>query len=275
MTQQKHSIPRQNSAPTRRVASLQTRRSAASMPPRAARRSCGCSSAYSAGIPEGAFKLIAGLITKIAIAIVVAVFLLVLATNLITVLSTRGNVQTVDELKPYHADAVVVLGASVLPDGTPSDILQDRLEVAVDLYKEGAAQTIIVSGDNRTSHYNESAAMKRYCVELGVPAEDIYEDHAGFSTYESMYRAKNVFKADSVIVATQGYHLYRAMFAAQGWGMDTRGVATDKGDYDNQNLYSLREIGARTKDFFSTIFHTEVASATSLDETDAPLKLDD
>ena len=159
------------------------------------------------------------------------------------------------------ADAVVVLGASVYADGTPSDILADRLEVACDLYKSGAARAIIVSGDNRTSHYNESDAMKAYCVELGVPSEDVYVDHAGNTTYESMWRARHVFGADRIIVATQAYHLYRAMFAADCLGMQAWGVPCDKGAYDNQRAYSIREVLARTKDFYAALLRLPVDTA--------------
>lgn len=180
--------------------------------------------------------------------------LVVVGTNAATVLTTRDDVTVIARLTDYDADAVLVLGASVKPDGTPSDILKDRLETAAALYQAGAAHAIIVTGDNRTEHYNESAAMKAYCIELGVPGEDIYEDHAGYSTYESMYRAKHVFGCERVVVTTQAYHLYRALFAAQGLGMEAKGVASDQGVYDNQDRYSIREAAARTKDFFQVAF---------------------
>lgn len=194
--------------------------------------------------------------------LVLAAVAVVALANLATVATTRGQVRTVataaDELAGNPADAVVVLGASVYPDGTPSDILADRLEVAVDLYKAGAAKAIICSGDNRTSHYNESDAMKAYCVSLGVPSEDVYVDHAGNTTYESLYRARHLFGAQRIIVATQAYHLYRALFAADQLGMEAWGVATDKGAYDDQLKYSVREIAARTKDFFAALAHVPV-----------------
>ncbi len=177
-------------------------------------------------------------------------------------MSTRDDVRTVDALSDAHADAVVVLGASVFADGTPSDILADRLEVAVDLYKAGAADVVIVSGDNRESHYNESDAMKAYCVALGVPDQAIYVDHAGYDTYSSMYRARSAYGADSVIVVTQAYHLYRALAVASGLGMEARGVAADKGAYDDQLSYSLRETAARAKDFVQTLFRVEPRDAS-------------
>ena len=177
----------------------------------------------------------------VALAAVVAVAM----ANIVTVVATRGSVHTVPqvaaELAAAPADAVVVLGASVHADGTPSDILADRLEVAVDLYKAGAAR-----------------AVKAFCVEAGVPSEDVYVDRGGVGTYESMYRARAVFGAERIIVATQAYHLYRAMFTADCLGMETWGVACDKGAYDNQQMYSVREVMARTKDFYAARLHLPV-----------------
>ncbi|MDO4291205.1 MAG: ElyC/SanA/YdcF family protein [Eggerthellaceae bacterium] len=200
-------------------------------------------------------------VLKTAAALVLVVAALVAFANVYTVVTTRDDVHTVVQLEGEQVDAVVVLGASVFADGTPSDILADRLEVAADLYKVGAARAVIVSGDNRDEHYNESDAMKAYCVDLGVPESDVYVDHAGYDTYASMYRARYVYGADSVIVVTQAYHLYRAVATAQALGMEAQGVAADKGAYDNQLSYSLREVAARTKDFVQTLLRIPPADA--------------
>ncbi len=200
----------------------------------------------------------------IALICVIAVFAAYsVAANAWVILSTREDVHTIAQIEESkaHADAAVVLGASVYSDGTPSDILADRLEVASDLYLSGAVSKLIVSGDNRSSHYNESDAMKNYCIRLGVPAEDIVVDHAGYDTYASIYRAKYTYGANSIMVVTQAYHLYRALAIAQGLGMDAMGVAADKGNYDNQFSYSLREIIARDKDFLLTVFRIPPSDA--------------
>lgn len=212
---------------------------------------------------RGPIRRLIGGIFRLVVTCVVAAALVVLGINVYTILSTRDDVHTIDQLEQTQAqtDAIVVLGASVLPDATPSDILADRLEVAADLYKAGVAPVIIVSGDNRDSHYNESDAMKDYCVELGVPAYAVYVDHAGYDTYSSMYRARYAYGADSVVVVTQAYHLYRALATAQGLGMEAQGVAADKGTYDNQLSYSVREAAARTKDFFQTLLRIEPVDA--------------
>ncbi len=177
--------------------------------------------------------------------------------------STRDDVHTIAQITEsgQEVDAIVVLGASVYADGTPSDILADRLEVAADLYFAGVAPAIIVSGDNTDAHYNESDAMKAYCIELGVPAMAVFVDHAGYDTYASIWRARNVYGAQSIAVVTQAYHLYRALSIADGLGMQALGVAADKGDYDNQTAYSARENIARVKDFFQTLLHIPPADA--------------
>lgn len=191
----------------------------------------------------------------VVLSIILAFLALTIGISGFTISSTRNNVHTIAQVEEQgiHADVIVVLGASVFANGTPSDILADRLEVAADLYKAGAAPTIIVSGDNRESHYNESDAMKDYCVELGIPSDAVYIDHAGYDTYASIYRAHYEYGANSVMVVTQAYHLYRALAIAQGLGMQATGVAADKGDYDNQMMYSIREAIARDKDFFQTL----------------------
>ena len=181
-------------------------------------------------------------ILVIAFSLLLVFFIVTIGINGYVISSTRDDVHTIAQVEEQniHADAIVVLGA-------------DRLEVAADLYKSGVADAIIVSGDNRDSHYNESDAMKNYCVELGIPASSVYIDHAGYDTYASIYRAHYVYGANSLIVVTQAYHLYRALAIAQGLGMEAAGVAADKGSYENQLMYSVREALARDKDFFQTL----------------------
>lgn len=104
-------------------------------------------------------------------------------------------------------EAILVLGCEVKPDGSLSLMLKDRLDKAIELYKSGMAPKVIVSGDHGTEHYDETNAMKKYMINNGVPSEDIFMDHAGFATYDSMYRAKNIFQAEKCIVVTQEYHL--------------------------------------------------------------------
>jgi SanA protein len=206
----------------------------------------------------------------VVLSVVMFVVVVFTVTNVITILGTKGSIVSKQEAQTYNADAVVVLGASVLADGTPSTILQDRLDDGIALYFAGAAPKIIMSGDNGTALYNEVKAMKAYAIAKGVPSEDIFCDHAGFSTYESMYRAKYVFGCQRIVVATQTYHLYRALWSAKSLGMQAIGVASDYNDYQKQLQYDIREFPARTKDFFQALLRlpsTYVGDPISLNQS--------
>ena len=213
---------------------------------------------------------VVGRLLAAVLAIAVAVVLVFAGTNAAAILTTQDDIVDQQAAASFDADAIIVLGASVYPDGTPSGILQDRLDDGIALYFAGAAPKIIMSGDNGTESYNECWAMKQYAISQGVPSEDVFCDHAGFSTYETMYRARHVFGADRVVIATQTYHLYRAVYDAQGVGMEAIGVPSDYGEYVNQSWYDFREIFARTKDFFQVLFSvpsTFVGDPISLDQS--------
>lgn len=203
------------------------------------------------------------------VAAVLAVVAVFAVTNVVTIVGAKGSIVSAEEASISSADAIVVLGASVYADGTPSGILQDRLDDGIALYFAGVAPKIIMSGDNGTASYNEVRVMKQYAIARGVPSEDIFCDHAGFSTYESMYRAKYVFDCERIVVATQTYHLYRALWSAKSLGMQATGVPSDYREYQKQLQYDIREIPARTKDFFKALLRvpsTYVGDAISLDQ---------
>jgi len=163
--------------------------------------------------------------------------------------------ETVVELQ--DADCILVLGCLVKNSGEPSHMLEDRLRRAVELYQAGAASKILMSGDHGRKDYNEVQAMKQYAIEHGVPSEDVFMDHAGFSTYESCYRAKEIFNADKIIIVTQEYHLYRALYIAEELGMEAYGVSSDYRTYYNQKMRDAREVLARVKDFLYILFQPE------------------
>ncbi len=172
--------------------------------------------------------------------------------------SAGGNViSSVSGSDFTDADCILVLGAGVRDDGTPSHMLEDRLLTAIELYENGAAPKIIMSGDHGSTDYDEVNTMKDFAIEKGVPSEDIFMDHAGFSTYESMYRAKDVFEADNIIIVTQRYHLYRAIYVAQSLGITAHGVPSDLRPYTKQTYREAREHLARAKDFFYALFKPE------------------
>ena len=154
-------------------------------------------------------------------------------------------------------DCIIVLGCLVKSNGSPSDMLSDRLERGIDLYKKGAAPKIIMSGDHGRADYDEVNAMKQIAVDAGIPSSDVFMDHAGFSTYESMYRAKEIFEADKIIIVTQEYHLYRALYIAEKLGIEAYGVNADYRTYWGQSKRDAREILARCKDFCNMIFKPE------------------
>jgi vancomycin permeability regulator SanA len=150
-----------------------------------------------------------------------------------------------------NADAVLILGAYVLPNGTLSDMLQDRVTVGHGLYLNGKAPKILVSGDHGRTYYDEVNSMKDYIKSQGVPGSDVFMDHAGFSTYESMYRARDIFQVRKVIIVTQHYHLLRAVFIARALGLEAYGVDADLHNYGMiMGSYQVREMAARNKDFW-------------------------
>jgi len=156
------------------------------------------------------------------------------------------------ELKSGDYQCAMILGCGIYADGTPSPMLKDRLNVGVLLYKSGIVDRLLLTGDNGTVEYNELAAMYNYCLAAGVPSDSLYLDYAGFSTYESMYRAREVFQVESMIVVTQKYHMFRALYIANHLGIDAIGVTADQRKYVGRFYREAREVLARDKDLFKT-----------------------
>ena len=181
----------------------------------------------------------------------------VFVPDIIVVSSAKDRIITADEAAELeNTDCVLILGAGVR-NGSPTPMLRDRLITGISLYKSGAAPKIIMSGDHGREDYDEVNVMKSYAVENGVPDGDVFMDHAGYTTYDSVYRAKAVFEADNIIIVTQKYHLYRALYIAERLGVNAVGVSADLDDYSGQLKRDLREIAARDKDFFSCLFKPE------------------
>ena len=154
-------------------------------------------------------------------------------------------------------DCILVLGCRVYDDGTPSHMLEDRLRRSVELYHMGAAPKLLMSGDHGRQEYDEVGAMKRYAIAEGIDSGDVFMDHAGFSTYESLYRAKEIFGVKKVIIVTQGYHLHRALYIARTLGLEAYGVESNYRSYAGQFMRQIREILARNKDVLTGIFRPE------------------
>ena len=194
----------------------------------------------------------------IIIAVWVVIFLLVIALGLNTYvcLSAKDNMYEIADFKVEEADCIMVLGCGVR-GSEPSPMLKDRLDTAIALYKSGAAPKILMSGDHGGEYYNEVGVMKIYAIKNGVPSEDIFMDHAGFSTYESLYRAKELFGINKLIAVTQRYHLYRTVYLGESLELGISGVSTENYNYGGMLHREVREILARDKDFFTAILGFE------------------
>lgn len=182
----------------------------------------------------------------------------VFAINALVQNTVKDQILSAEEAaKLEDVDCILVLGAGVHSDGSPSDMLEDRLRRGVELYSLGAAPKLLMSGDHGRDGYDEVDAMKHYAVEQEIASTDVFMDHAGFSTYESMYRAKEVFQAKKIIIVTQEYHLYRALYIAESLGLEAYGVSSDYRSYYGQTARDLREVLARVKDFGTSLLKPE------------------
>ena len=188
----------------------------------------------------------------IAMIVLAALALLVLLPPAGIFLETNGRVYSADDT-PEDYEYAIVLGASVV-NGRLSHMLEDRIKPAVSLYKSGKVSKLLLSGDYQSDDYNEVGAMRRYALESGIPDEDILLDYSGFSTYETVSRAKKLFGIDRAVIVTQRYHLYRALHIARSFGMDAVGADAALRGYRGQIFRNMREILALDKDFLLCIF---------------------
>lgn len=193
----------------------------------------------------------------VVLGIVLLIGIAAVSLSVYMVKATEKNIFTADTFKnDEKADCILILGAGV-KDGKPKPMLRDRLLTGIELYKSGAAEKIIMSGDHGRADYDEVNVMRAFALEQGVMAEDIFLDHAGFSTYDSVYRAKNIFGAENIIIVSQKYHLYRALYISEKLDVKAAGVSADLNSYGGQLKRDIREIIARDKDFFKCIVKPE------------------
>lgn len=182
----------------------------------------------------------------------------VFGTNAYVVYTADDYILSVEQAAELeNVDCILVLGCGVRGDGSPSAMLNDRLQRSVELYQAGAAPKLLMSGDHGRVGYDEVDAMKTYAVNAEIAAQDVFMDHAGFSTYESMYRARDIFQTKKVIIVTQQYHLFRAVYIARSLGIDAYGVSSDYRRYVGSTSRELREVLARCKDAVNCIFQPE------------------
>lgn len=151
-----------------------------------------------------------------------------------------------------EVDVILVLGAKVYENGQPSTALADRLNYAYELYTNGKAGKILVSGDHGSKEYDEVNVMKQYLLDKGVPREDILLDHAGFDTFDSIYRAKEIFQVESMVISTQNFHIKRAIYIARRLGIEAYGYPSPDREQYNMDWFNLRESIAKIKAVWDT-----------------------
>ncbi len=166
--------------------------------------------------------------------------------------STEANILELKEVKDKKYDAIIILGAGLSGDG-PSPMLKERLDKGIEFYKAGIAKYIVMSGDHIKNDHDEVNVMKEYAIENGVESGNIFMDHAGISTYDSIIRAKEIFGLEKIMIVTQEYHLYRALYIARELGLDADGADATVTIYSGQLKREIREILARDKDYVKCI----------------------
>jgi SanA protein len=189
-------------------------------------------------------KKIFKMIFKLALWMLILVIAVFGIPRLITAIISAGKIYSAADAPISRA--AIVFGAGLQRDGTPSPVLRDRVAVAVDLYKQGKVEKLLMSGDNRFEEYNEPAAMKEYAIRLGVPESAVVLDFAGRRTYDTCFRAQYIFGLDEALLVTQKFHLPRAIFTCQCLGMQVNGVNADLRAYNINSLryWNIREIPA-------------------------------
>ena len=196
-------------------------------------------------------------VLKYGIIVIAIIAIIVIGINLYVRISTKNQIIKENKYTDLSdIDCIVVLGAAIWGD-KPSPMLEDRLLEGIKLYENNVSDKIIMSGDHGKKEYDEVNIMKEFAIEKGIPSEDIFMDHAGFSTYESIYRAKEIFQAKKIVIVTQEYHLYRALYIANQLGLEAYGVGADPRQYVGATYRELRELLARDKDFIKCIFKPE------------------
>lgn len=189
--------------------------------------------------------------------LIVLAILALLAVGTPVLLLALPNAWIVRAAAPYigsidglpHCQVAVVLGAGLRPSGEPSPVLADRLEAGIELYRAGRVDKLLLSGDHGQHTYDEVNAMRRHMVDAGIPPDDVFLDHAGFRTFDTMYRARDVFGVERAIVVTQRFHLARSVYTARALGIEAWGYAADRRRYAYARRNALREILARARAF--------------------------
>mgnify|MGYP004516819725 FL=1 len=191
-------------------------------------------------------------IFKYILIVLIVIILVPVIINFYVILSTKNRIVSGDSELLTDIDYIVVLGAGIRRD-KPSPMLEDRLKTGILLYNNDISNKILITGDHMNDDYDEVTVMKNYLLEHGIPEEDIITDDYGISTYDSIYRVKNVYKSNKVVIVSQRYHLYRALFLSDNLDLESYGVEANLRYYYGQWYREIREILARNKDFIKGI----------------------
>lgn len=191
-------------------------------------------------------------IFKYILIVLIVIILVPVIINFYVILSTKNRIVSGDSELLTDIDYIVVLGAGIRR-GKPSPMLEDRLKTGIILYNNDISKKILITGDHMNDDYDEVTVMKNYLLDHGIPEEDIITDNYGISTYDSIYRVKKVYKANKVVIVSQRYHLYRALFLSNNLDLDSYGVEANLRYYYGQGYREIREILARNKDFIKGI----------------------
>lgn len=167
--------------------------------------------------------------------------LFVLLINLQVASYSKDKIYRSAEVVPAENRIAIVLGAKVWDDGSLSHALLDRVTTAVELYKAGKVKKLLMSGDNPTQEYDEPTAMKAEAVRQGVPENDVVLDFAGRRTYDTCYRAKEIFEVKKAIIVSQEFHLARSIYLCQNMEIDSIGIIANKRNYLAENYWAFRE----------------------------------
>ena len=191
-------------------------------------------------------------IFKYILIVLIVIILVPVIINFYVILSTKNRIVSGDSELLADIDYIVVLGAGIRR-GKPSPMLEDRLKTGISLYNNDISNKILITGDHMNDDYDEVTVMKNYLLEHGIPEEDIITDNYSISTYDSIYRVKNVYKSNKVVIVSQRYHLYRALFLSDNLDLESYGVEANLRYYYGQWYREIREILARNKDFIKGI----------------------
>ena len=192
--------------------------------------------------------------------VIIALAIGAAAINVYMVWGTKGRILKKDQWANFKADGVVVLGCAVRPNKEATPMLNDRMQTAISFYKEASAKKMLVSGDNLNEDYDEVSVMKKLAVSGGIEADEVYMDHTGLNTYDTIVHSLEFFnKGSTIVIVTQSYHLYRALYLAQRMGLNAYGVSADSDIVYRGQLYrEFREMAARLKDFWYGITKPEL-----------------